>query len=386
MGHRGRHGPYAVPLKERRRASRALLKLAEAPFPAPGPSPGFPMTIRFPFTAPGRRSSAVACSGAVLTGLVLSACGSSSSLPSISGAGATFPAAAYQRWAGNYASETGNRVNYQSVGSGAGVRQFLAGSVDFGATDEQLAEEDFKAGSAGKRGAVQIPMLGGTVTPAYNNPSCKELKLTQAQLADIFLGKITNWKELGCADGPITVAHRSDGSGTTFAFTNALSCFSSTWNKQVGKGKAVKWPVGVGGKGNEGVAGVIANTPGSIGYLNQAYVQGAIKAAALQNREGNFVVASAASGAAALNGIQLNERLGGEDCNPAGAESFPIAAFTWILAYESGYGAKKAEAARTFLSWALQKSAQKSAADLGYVPLQGEVLQRALAAVKSIKE
>ena len=344
------------------------------------------MTIRFPLIANGRRSTAAAGTGALLTGLLLSACGSSSSLPSISGAGATFPAAAYQRWAGNYASETGHRVNYQSVGSGAGVRQFLAGSVDFGATDEQLSEDDFKAGSAGKRGAVQIPMLGGTVTPAYNNPSCPDLKLSQAQLADIFLGKISNWKQLGCADGAITVAHRSDGSGTTYAFTNSLSCFSPEWKETVGKGKAVKWPVGVGGKGNEGVAGLIANTPGSIGYLNQAYVQGPIKAAALQNREGNYVVANAASGAAALNGIQLNERLGGEDCNPAGAGSFPIAAFTWILAYESGYGTSKAEAVRTFLSWALQPAAQKTAAELGYVPLEGEVLKRALAAVDTIKE
>ena len=144
----------------------------------------------------------------------------------LTGAGATFPAAAYQRWAGNYASETGHRVNYQSVGSGAGVRQFLAGSVDFGATDEQLSEDDFKADSADKRGAVQIPMLGGTVTPAYNNPSCPDLKLSQAQLADIFLGKIKTWEQLKCGKGRINVVHRSDGSGTTFAFTNSLSAFS----------------------------------------------------------------------------------------------------------------------------------------------------------------
>jgi phosphate transport system substrate-binding protein len=335
------------------------------------------------------RTTLLATGAVVATALLASACGGgggTNKLPTISGAGATFPAAAYQRWAQDYAAETGNQVNYQSVGSGAGVRQFLAGSVDFGATDEQLADEDFTKETAGKRGALQIPMLGGTVPVAYNNANCPDLKLTQAQVADIFLGKITNWKDLGCPDGPITVAHRSDGSGTTFAFTNSLACFSEEWKNKVGVGKAVSWPVGVGGKGNEGVAGVLTNTPGSIGYVNQAFVRGPIKAAALQNKEGKFVVADEKSGAAALNGITLNERLGGEDCNPAGAESFPIAAFTWILAYESGYGAEKAEAMRTFLKWSLQEGPQATAAELGYVPLKGEVLKRALAEIEKIKE
>jgi phosphate transport system substrate-binding protein len=335
-----------------------------------------------------QRSTLLATGTVVATALLASACGGggTNKLPTISGAGATFPAAAYQRWAQDYAAETGNQVNYQSVGSGAGVRQFLAGSVDFGATDEALAEEDFGKETAGKRGAVQIPMLGGTIPVAYNNANCPDLKLTQAQVADIFLGKITNWKDLGCPDGPITVAHRSDGSGTTFAFTNSLACFSEEWKNKVGVGKAVSWPVGVGGKGNEGVAGLLTNTPGSIGYVNQAFVRGPIKAAALQNKEGKFVVADEKSGAAALNGITLDERLGGEDCNPAGAESFPIAAFTWILAYQSGYGAEKAEAMRTFLKWSLQDGPQATAAELGYVPLKGDVLKRALAEIEKIKE
>lgn len=352
-------------------------------------------------TKPMQRSSAflpfrpalTAATGVVFAGLLASACGGGSGgsgdnqrLPSISGAGASFPAAAYQRWAQDYAAATGNQVNYQSVGSGAGVRQFLAGSVDFGATDEQLADEDFNKGEAGKRGALQIPMLGGTVTPAYNNPGCPNLKLTQAQLAGIFMGKIRDWKDLGCAAGPITVVHRSDGSGTAYAFTNALSCFSADWKSKVGKGKAVTWPVGVGGKGNEGVAGVIGNTPGAIGYLNQAYVQGAIKPAALQNKAGAFVLADAKSGAEGLNAVVLDERLGGEDCNPAGAGSFPIVAFTWILAYQNGYGPEKADALRAFLTWALQETPQATAAELGYVPLKGDVLQRALAEIEKIKE
>jgi phosphate transport system substrate-binding protein len=335
-----------------------------------------------------QRTNLLATGALVAAGLLVSACGGGGTkqLPTISGAGASFPAAAYQRWAQDYATETGNQVNYQSVGSGAGVRQFLAGSVDFGATDEQLADEDFSKGAAGERGALQIPMLGGTVPVAYNNPNCPDLKLTQAQVADIFLGKITDWKDLGCPDGPITVAHRSDGSGTTFAFTNSLACFSEEWKEKVGVGKAVNWPVGVGGKGNEGVAGVLTNTPGSIGYVNQAFVRGDLKSAALENKEGNFVVADEKSGAAALNGVVLDERLGGEDCNPAGADSFPIVAFTWILAYENGYGAEKAEAVRTFLTWALQDGPQATAAELGYVPIKGDVLQRALAEIEKIKE
>jgi phosphate transport system substrate-binding protein len=352
------------------------------------------MPIRFftPRDERRKRSPRLPVATAAVTvslGLVATGCGGGGgnvSLPTINGAGASFPAAAYQRWASDYASETGNQVNYQSVGSGAGVRQFLAGSVDFGATDAQLDEEEFSKETAGERGALQIPMLGGTVAVAYNNAECPDLKLTQAQLADVFLGKITDWQDLDCPAGPITVAHRSDGSGTTDVFTNSLSCFSKEWEDNVGAGKAVDWPVGVGGKGNEGVAGVLENTTGSIGYVNQAYVRGNIKAAALENKEGNFVMPTGESGAAALNGIVLDERLGGTDCNPAGAESYPIAAFTWILAYESGYGPEKAEAVRKFLQFGLADAAQNTAAELGFVPLKGEVLKRALAEIDKIKE
>ena len=322
-------------------------------------------------------------------GLLAGGCGGSGGgarLATISGAGATFPAAAYQGWASEYARSTGNQVNYQSVGSGAGVRQFLAGTVDFGATDESLSEEEFKAGTAGKRGAIQIPMLGGTVTPAYNNPGCPSLKLTQAQLADVFLGKVRDWKELGCPARPITVVHRSDGSGTTKAFTSSLSCFSPEWKQKLGSGKSVQWPVGVGAKGNEGVAGTLANTPGAIGYVNQAFVRGPIRGAALQNKAGRFVVADARSGAAGLNGVVLDARLGGNDCNPSGADSFPIVAFTWILAYESGQGPAKAEAVRGFLTWSLGEGPQQQASTLGYVPLQGEVLAKARAAVARIRD
>ena len=314
--------------------------------------------------------------------VLLPGCSPGGRLQALNGAGATFPAAAYQRWSSSYAQASGNRVNYQSVGSGAGVRQFLAGTVDFGATDEALSSQDFDR--AGSRGALQIPMLGGTVTPAYNNPSCPRLQLSQQQLVDVFLGRIRSWDALGCGKGPITVVHRSDGSGTSYAFTSALSCFSPEWKQRVGKGKSVGWPVGVGGKGNEGVAGMIANTPGSIGYLNQVYVRGALRPVALQNRAGRYVLADARSGAAALDAVRLDQRLGGEDCNPAGAASFPIAAFSWILVNQRGHGEARAQALRSYLTWSLGSQAQAQAGELGYVPLGAAVLSRSRAAVASI--
>ncbi|MEN9495697.1 MAG: phosphate transporter substrate-binding protein PstS [Cyanobacteriota bacterium] len=303
---------------------------------------------------------------------------SASAQSTLNGAGATFPAPFYQR-AFAALSGQGVQVNYQSVGSGAGVRQFVAGTVDFGATDEPI--KDAEAAKV-KRGVVQFPAVGGTIAIAYNKADCKGLKLTQKQAVDIFLGNIKTWDQLKCGKGKITVAHRSDGSGTTFAFTNSLSAFSAEWKSRVGEGKSVKWPVGVGGKGNEGVAGVIANTPGSIGYLNQSYVRGAIKAAALQNKAGNFVLPNLASGAAALNNIRLNADLAGEDPNPAGARSYPISTLTWILAYEKGNGAKAGAIRKAMLH--LLGPAQNQADELGYVPLKGDILKRAKAAVARI--
>ncbi|NBW61813.1 MAG: phosphate ABC transporter substrate-binding protein PstS [Synechococcaceae bacterium WB4_1_0192] len=303
---------------------------------------------------------------------------SASAQSTLNGAGATFPAPFYQR-AFAALSGQGVQVNYQSVGSGAGVRQFVAGTVDFGATDEPI--KDAEAAKV-KRGVVQFPAVGGTIAIAYNKADCKGLKLTQKQAVDIFLGNIKTWDQLKCGKGKITVAHRSDGSGTTFAFTNSLSAFSAEWKSKVGEGKSVKWPVGVGGKGNEGVAGVIANTPGSIGYLNQSYVRGVIKAAALQNKAGNFVLPSLASGAAALNNIRLNAELAGEDPNPAGAKSYPISTLTWILAYEKGNGSKAGAIRKAMLH--LLGPAQNQADELGYVPLRGDILKRAKAAVARI--
>ena len=308
----------------------------------------------------------------------LGAGATASAQSTLNGAGATFPAPFYQRAFAGLASQ-GVRVNYQSVGSGAGVRQYVAGTVDFGATDEPIkASEAAKV----KRGVVQFPAVGGTIAIAFNKADCKGLKLTQQQAADIFLGKIKTWDQLKCGKGPITVAHRSDGSGTTFAFTNSLSAFSSEWKSKVGEGKSVQWPVGVGGKGNEGVAGVINNTPGAIGYLNQAFVRGNIKAAALQNKAGKFVMPTLKGGAAALNNIRLDANLAGEDPNPAGADSYPISTLTWILAYQNDNGPKAGSIRKAMLF--LLGPAQNLADELGYVPLKGSILKQAKAAVAKI--
>jgi phosphate transport system substrate-binding protein len=297
--------------------------------------------------------------------------------PTLNGAGATFPAPIYQRWFQDYARTSGNRVNYQSVGSGAGVRQFIAGTVDFAASDEPIKASEAKQV---KRGVVQIPMVGGTIAIAYNKPGCK-LKLTQKQTVDVFSGRIKDWKALGCAAGPVTVVHRSDGSGTTFAFTNSLDAFGG-WAP--GVGKAVKWPTGVGSKGNEGVSGTIKNTAGAIGYVNTGFVRAnKLQAAVLQNKAGKFVGPSAATGSAALNGITLDANLAGENPNPAGVNAYPISTLTWILAYKTGNGAK-ADDIRAAINYALSTKAQSIADDLGYVPLSGSVLNKARIAVGRI--
>ena len=297
--------------------------------------------------------------------------------PTLNGAGATFPAPIYQRWFQDYATATGNRVNYQSVGSGVGVRQYIAGTVDFGATDEPISS---KEASKVKRGVVQIPMVGGTIAVAYNKPGCT-LKLTQKQTVDVFSGTIKDWKALGCAAGPILVVHRSDGSGTTFAFTNSLDAFGG-WKP--GVGKSVKWPVGIGGKGNEGVSGTVKTTSGSIGYVNTGFVKSnKLQVAAIQNKAGQFVLPSAKSGAIALNSIKLDANLAGENPNPSASGAYPISTLTWILAYKSGNGAKAGDIQKA-LNYALSSKAQMIADDLGYVPLAGSILNKSRIAVKRI--
>ena len=317
-----------------------------------------------------------AIAAAALAAPLVVACGSTEKAEtfSLDGAGATFPAPLYNAWFQDFNKKTGNQVNYQAVGSGSGVRQYLAKTVDFGASDGAVSD------AKQKLPMVHVPMTGGAIVPAYNNPGC-DAKMTQTQLADVFLGKITNWSEFGCADQRILTVYRSDGSGTTKGFTNSLSAFSPEWKKTVGTGKAVQWPVGVGGKGNSGVAATIKNQPGSIGYLNYGYVNGGkFQQVALQNKAGNFVKANAETSAAGLSKIVLDDQLRGADPNPAGANAYPIVSLTWILAYpESKPGVKET------LRFMLSKDSQAKSDSLGYVPLPEDLRQKALAAVDSIK-
>ena len=293
--------------------------------------------------------------------------------------GATFPEGIYVRWFGNLAKAGGPKVNYQATGSGAGRKAFIDETVSLGATDDPIKDKDRAKVS---RGVVQIPTVGGTIAIAYNNPACK-LKLTQKQAVSVFMGSIDNWKELGCPAGKIVVAYRSDGSGTTAAFTESMQAFSKEWT--LGTGKSVNWKVGVGGKGNDGVAGILATTPGSIGYINQSFVKGNLKAAAVQNKSGEFVLPSYASGSKALNGIVLDKNLAGQDPNPAAKGAYPIATLTYLLAYKTGNGAKT-DAIKETLNYILSDKAQALADDLGYVPLKDAIQAKAQAAVNLIKE
>ena len=295
----------------------------------------------------------------------------------LSGAGASFPSKIYTRWFSDVAKSGGARVNYQAVGSGSGRKAFIDETVNFGASDDPMKDADI---AKVKRGLVQIPMTGGTIAFGYNNPGC-DLKLTQQQAVEVAMGMIDNWKELGCDDQKLTWAHRSDGSGTTKAFTNSMEAFSPTWT--LGTGKSVAWPAGVGGKGNAGVAGVISNTPGAIGYVNQSYIKGNIVAAALQNLNGEFLKPSVEAGAKALNGITLDENLAGKNPNPTAAGAYPIASLTWILAYEEGNG-RNTKAIKTSLSTLLSDEYQDKAPTLGFVPLKGDILEKSRDAVDRI--
>ena len=295
----------------------------------------------------------------------------------LNGAGASFPAKVYQRWFADLAQEGGARVNYQAVGSGAGRKAFIDQTVNFGASDDPMKKKNMaKVG----RGVVQIPMVGGTIAFGYNKPGC-DLKLTQEQAVGIAMGLIQNWQELGCEAGTLTWVHRSDGSGTTKAFTNSMQAFSKTWT--LGTGKSVKWPAGVGAKGNSGVAGVIQNRVGAIGYVNQSYIKGDVRAAALENKSGESLMPSVEAGAVALNGIALDDNLAGTDPNPTAKGAYPIATLTWVLAYETGNGADAAVVKEAF-NYMLSDAAQNKAPSLGFVPLKGDILAKSKAAVNKI--
>ena len=326
------------------------------------------------------RTLTVVISG-VAAGLSLAACstggGSDEKVQGqLSAAGASFPAAIYQRWFQGLSSQ-GVNVNYQSVGSGAGVRQFTAETVDFGASDKPMKPEAIAKVS---RGVVQIPMTAGAIAVAYNNPGC-DLSLTQKQLAGIFLGQITNYNELGCDDKAINVVHRSDGSGTTYNFTKHLAAISPEWDKEVGADKSVKWPTGVGAKGNEGVSAQLNQIAGGIGYVELAYVKGDLQAAAVQNASGEQVKPTNATASEALGSIELGPDLIGGNPNPKAG--YPIVTFTWVLAYKTGNDDKTTMLKKTF-NYMLSEEAQSQAPELGYVSLPPDVVNQSKAAADSI--
>ena len=313
-------------------------------------------------------------STAVGSAFTLFGCGGTTTL---SGAGASFPAPIYQRWFQDLSSK-GLRVNYQSVGSGAGVRQFISRTVDFAASDVPMKPEEL---AKVPQGVVQIPMTAGAIAVAYNNPGC-DLKLSQNQLVGIFQGKITNYGQLGCAAKPIKVVVRADGSGTTANFTAHLAAIDPTWKQQIGAAKSVKWPVGVAAKGNEGVAAQLKQVEGGLGYVEAAFVKPPLQAAALTNASGKTVKPTAESEKEALASIDLGSDLVGSNPNPS--VGYPIVTFSWIMLYKTGNG-PNVEALKKVFEHTLSDPAQAIAVDLGFIPLPTSVLEQGRAALSTIQ-
>ena len=313
----------------------------------------------------------------------------------LNGAGATFPQPIYNKWFSDYASKTGVKINYQSIGSGGGIRQLSEQTVDFGASDSPMSDEEMSKAKGGP--IMHIPTVLGAVVVTYNVPEITQpLKLTGETVADIFLGKITKWNDpriatlnagvrLPAAD--ILVVHRSDGSGTTYVFSDYLAAVSPAWKTAPGKGKELKWPTGIGAKGNEGVAGQVKQTPGSIGYVELAYAkQNGLPAAQVRNAAGQFVTPSIESITAAAAGASLpptsDYRV--SIVNATGAGAYPISSFTWLLVYRTGADAAKTKKLTDFLKWALTEGEQ-SAAALDYAPLPAGLAERLVARLDSIK-
>ena len=310
---------------------------------------------------------------------VFAASGAASARVRLNASGATFPENIYSRWFSQLAKSGGPKVNYQGIGYGGGRKAFIDETVSFAASDDPIKAKD-KANVS--RGVVQIPTVGGTIAIGYNKPGCT-LKLTQKQAVSIFMGSIRDWKELGCAAGQISVVRRSDGSGTTAAFADSMQAFYKEWT--LGTAKTLNWKVGVGGKGNEGVAALISSTPGAIGYVNQSFVKGAIKAAAVQNKAGQFVLPSFKSGQAALSGITVDADLAGGNPNPSASGAYPIATLTYLLVYRTGNGSKT-DAIKATVNYMLSDKAQAQAGALGFVPLSEGLQAKAKAAVNKIRK
>ena len=330
---------------------------------------------------------------ALLLGCVLLALPLVAETTTLNGAGATFPYPMYSKWFNEYNKiHSDVQINYQSIGSGGGIRQVLAGTVDFGASDGPMTDEQL--GQA-KVKILHIPTVMGAVVPAYNVPGVTgEIKFTPDVLANIFLNKITSWNDPAIAKAnpgvtfpnqPIIVIHRSDGSGTTYIFTDYLSKVSKDWNSTVGTGTSVKWPIGLGGKGNEGVAGQIRQLQGSIGYVELIYaVQNNIPYGSIRNAAGTFVKASldgVTEAAASVKTMPADFRV--SITNAPGKTAYPISSFTWLLIPVQAKNAKNGQILADFLNW-MVNDGQKMTSQLTYAPLPASVAEKVKAAIKQV--
>ena len=311
----------------------------------------------------------------------------------LTGAGATFPYPIYSKWFSEYsAAHPGVEINYQSIGSGGGIRQITAGTVDFGASDGPMTDEQI---AASKIKLVHIPTVLGAVVPVFNVPGVNELKFSSDVLSDIFLGKITTWSDGRIAkdnpgvklpDQKIIVVHRSDGSGTTYIFTDYLSKVSPEWASGPGKGASPSWPVGVGGKGNEGVAGLVRQLPGAIGYVELIYaLQNHISFGSVKNPAGNFITASIESvteAAASIKQMPADYRI--SITNAPGANAYPISSFTWLLIPVHSADPAKGKVIKDLLSW-IVKYGESEVTALSYAPLPAKLAEKELKSIYSLQ-
>jgi phosphate transport system substrate-binding protein len=310
----------------------------------------------------------------------------------INGAGATFPYPIYSKWFDEYAKvDPSVRFNYQSIGSGGGQKQIIAQTVDFGASDGPMSDENLAKAPAK---ILHIPTVAGADVITYNLPGNPRLKFDGNTIANIYLGNITKWNDpkivaqnpgVELPDLPIVVVHRSDGSGTTFIFTDYLSSVNPAWADSVGKGTSVKWPVGLGGKGNEGVAGQVKQLSGAIGYVELIYAkQNQMPYADVKNAAGNFITPTIESVTAALATAKIPDDFRFSMVNPPGDKAYPIAGTTWLLVYEKQKDATKGKKLVEFLNWAMTRG-EGMAAALDYACLPESVQQRVLERIKTIK-
>ena len=314
----------------------------------------------------------------------------------LTGAGATFPYPLYSKWFSDYATKSGVKINYQSIGSGGGIRQLTEGTVDFGASDAPMSDDEM---AKLKTPVYHIPTVLGAVVLTYNLPEMTQtLKLTGDVIAQIFSGKITKWNDKAIAainsgaklpSTDILVVHRSDGSGTTYIFTDYLSSVSADWAKSPGKGKELQWPAGIGGKGNEGVSGQVKQTPGAIGYVELVYAkQNNLAIASVKNSSGQYIAPSVESVTAAAEGAEAkfppNTDYRVSIVNAPGATAYPISSFTYLLVDQSFADATKGKKLVDFLHWALTDG-EKEAPALDYAPLPQSLDTRLVARLDSIK-